>query len=247
MIKHWLLTGDVHAQVLTRLRELKKQYPNYEPNETALIILGDSGFNFYLDYTSKRLKADTCATDYTIYCVRGNHEERPQNIEGMKVIYDEEVQGLVYVENKFPNIKYFVDGENYLINGHHCLVIGGAYSVDKYWRLQSGENSGWFPEEQLTKTEMRTIEIDTYNETFDFVFTHTCPYSWRPTDLFIRGIDQSMVDTTMEVWMDKLKETFNWGMWCFGHYHADRKERKNVYQFYHNIIDIEELWKEKEE
>lgn len=164
----------------------------------------------------------------------------------MKVIYDEEVQGLVYIENKFPNIKYFVDGENYFINGHHCLVIGGAYSVDKYHRIKLAkvygkESTGWFAEEQLTAAEMRTIEIDTKNETFDFIFTHTCPYSWQPTDLFIKGIDQSLVDNTMELWMDKLKDNFTWNIWCFGHYHEDRAELPNCEMFYKRIEPLEAI------
>ena len=43
MIKNWLVTGDTHGQVLERLSHI-----GYPPDETALIILGDMGLNFYL-------------------------------------------------------------------------------------------------------------------------------------------------------------------------------------------------------
>jgi 3-oxoacid CoA-transferase subunit A len=95
-----------------------------------LIILGDAGFNFYLNKTDWKLKRNTNNTGYTIYCVRGNHEERPENLK-IPLVYDEEVNGLVYCEKEFPNIKYFVDGSSYDIKGYSVLTIGGAYSVDK--------------------------------------------------------------------------------------------------------------------
>ena len=97
-------------------------------------------------------------------------------------------------------------------------------------------------DEQLTEAEMRGIMNATAGKEFDFVFSHTCPISWEPRDLFIGGIDQSMVDKTMEVWMDKLKDNFTWKCWCFGHYHADRIERPCVEQFYNDYEDLENIW-----
>ena len=70
-----------------------------------------------------------------IYCVRGNHEERPENISSMEIYWDEIVDNYVYYEHEYPNIKYFMDGKVYYINGWKTLVIGGAYSVDKWYRL----------------------------------------------------------------------------------------------------------------
>ena len=46
MIKNWLVTGDTHGQVMTRLMSIGTT--DYKPEETALIILGDAGINFYL-------------------------------------------------------------------------------------------------------------------------------------------------------------------------------------------------------
>ena len=46
------------------------------------------------------------------------------------------------------------DGEIYNIEGTKHLVIGGAYSVDKFYRL--AHNYGWWPDEQPTK-EIREI------------------------------------------------------------------------------------------
>ena len=51
MIKNWLVTGDTHGQVLERLSHI-----GYPPDETALIILGDMGLNFYLNKTVQKIQ-----------------------------------------------------------------------------------------------------------------------------------------------------------------------------------------------
>ena len=43
--------------------------------------------------------------------------------------------GKVWVEEAYPNILFAKDGEIYDIAGMKTIVIGGAYSVDKFYRL----------------------------------------------------------------------------------------------------------------
>ena len=81
------------------------------------------------------------------------------------------------------------------------------------------------------------------NKDYDFVLTHTCPISWEPRDLFLGMIDQSTVDKSMELWMDDLKDKITWKVWLFGHYHRDRLERPRVEMFYHNMEDLDTIWK----
>lgn len=255
MIKHFILTGDTHGgrSAVARLGNINRNMPEYKPEETAVIILGDAGFNFWLNNTDKKYKKLVCACGYTIYCVRGNHEERPENL-GYDLDYDPEVKGLVYLDPNFENIKYLVDGEEYWLGEHSALVIGGAYSIDKWYRLARAgytpeeaetadpKKCGWFKDEQLTGEECGDIWDKVQGKHYDFVFTHTAPLDWEPTDLFLNGIDQSTVDKSMEVWLNKLKDCFTWGVWCFGHYHADRVERPYVEQFYTDYEDINVIW-----
>jgi 3-oxoacid CoA-transferase subunit A len=131
------------------------------------------------------------------------------------------------------------------------LTIGGAYSVDKHYRLMRAglteeENdpkvTGWFSDEQLTHYEQKDIDFSTYGKHYDFVFTHTCPISWEPRDLFLDFVDQSSVDKSTELWLDKVKDHISWNVWCFGHYHADRIERPFVEQFYYRWATLDKLW-----
>lgn len=242
MIKNWYITGDTHGQVNSRVQNLDDN-----PSETAVIILGDAGINFYLNKTDKKNKQSLQESGFTVYCIRGNHEERPENISTMVIEYDVEVQGHIYLEPDYPNIKYFMDGHAYLINNHPILVIGGAYSVDKWHRLsrfpKDAKWTGWFKDEQLTPEEMNDIEDKMKNHHFDFILSHTCPYSWQPFDLFIGGIDQSTVDNSMEKWLDIFKDKVTWNTWLFGHFHDDRLVRPGVEMYYHNLENMEDIYK----
>ena len=248
MIKNWIVTGDTHGRVHGRIVEIANKYPDYKPEETGIIILGDVGLNYYLSRTEKKNKKIINESGYTLFCVRGNHEQRPEDVPGMTAIYDSEVKNSLWIEEDFPNIKYLKDGHEYNFGGYYCLVIGGAYSIDKWWRLKQaaarGQSfSGWFENEQLNEEERQDILERVWNCGYDFVFTHTAPISWEPTDLFLSFVDQSTVDKTTEEFLESVKECLDsWGIWCFGHYHADRIEAPCVEQFYYHSDTLDELW-----
>ena len=247
-IKNWLVTGDCHGRVAERLHNIKRNMSNYKPEDTAVIILGDVGLLYYLNKTDQKHKKEAAAYGYTIYCVHGNHEARPGEELGMKLVDDENVNGSIWIEEEFPNIRYFTDWGIYNINGLKTLVIGGAYSVDKFYRIQNGWT--WFDDEQLTSYEMAECQKNVEHREFDLVLTHTCPLSVQPVDLFLSCIDQSRVDNSMEVWMDELGRSIDWKLWLFAHYHADRIEWPHVEQFYTEIEDLNDIyvrWKKFDE
>lgn len=253
MIKRWIITGDTHGLVDRRLEQIASYTDNLVPEETAVIILGDAGLNYYLNKTDRKVKERSSAFGLRVYCVRGNHEQRPQNVQGMKLVDDSDVGGKVYMEDEFPMIRYFVDGGEYTIDGKSVLVIGGAYSVDKYYRLARAAGhsfSGWFEDEQLSEEERAKILARILGKRFDIVLTHTAPITWEPTDLFLRGIDQSTVEKDMEYWLKEVALSICWGHWLFGHYHADRIEAPHVEQFfreYEDLSDIINRWKRYDE
>lgn len=252
-IKTWLVRGDTHGYYGWMVPTITE---NYKPEETAIIILGDAGFNFYLNKTDIRLKKEVESRGYYFYCVRGNHEARPQDTScPYEKIWDENVNGYVWAEPDYPHIRFFLDYGEYQINNYKIAVIGGAYSVDKWWRLHrfniysptdigynNPKKTGWFPNEQLSVEEMDTAMKLFINKTYDFVFTHTCPIDWQPRDLFLSAVDQSVVDNTMELWLNELKNKINWTVWCWGHYHSDRIEYPYAEMYYQDIDNINDIW-----
>ena len=232
MIKTWLITGDTHGD--TTRYSIFKSYEN--PEEVAMIVLGDAGFNYELNYNDLISKRRASQYGGYIYCVRGNHEERPENIRTMIKEWDSNVCGFVYMEHDFPLIRYFIDGETYLINGLRTLVLGGAYSIDKQYRLTFG--CKWFKNEQLSADEMDAISKKYKGDRFNLILAHTCPRSWQPTDLFLSGVSQSSVDTSMEDWMEEFKDTIDFDHWLFGHYHGDRSVNNKSDMLYMSIREL---------
>ena len=177
------------------------------------------------------------------YCVRGNHEERPENIPTMEKVWSEDLYNFVYHEPKYPNIYYLMDGHDYLFNEkYHAIVLGGAYSIDKLYRLEreaAGGYGGWFPQEQLSQEERDHILKTFKGESFDLILTHTCPYEWQPRDLFLSFIDQSQVDNSMELWLSEFIHAVNWKVFLCGHFHADRILAPGAQMFSIEVKDLD--------
>ena len=139
-IKDWsvkmiYITGDKHGDYNDVIDFCNKYKTSVDD---IMIILGDAGINYYLDDRDYILKNSLKDLPLTLFCIHGNHEERPENIKVYKTkIFN---NGIVYYEDNYPNILFAKDGEIYNFDGKSTLIIGGAYSVDKYYRLAMGYN-----------------------------------------------------------------------------------------------------------
>lgn len=244
--KAYLVTGDKHGKVTPWLDT--GCLSEYNPEKTAVIVLGDFGVNFWLNKTDRNIKRNIEQHGYTFYVVKGNHEARPETLPNIELVYDENVENYVWIEPQFPHIRYFKQYGIYIVAGFKCLVVGGAYSVDKMYRLERmgyteetniPTKTGWFADEQLTEEEMISIEAIINDNNFDFILSHTCPYSLMPTDMFLRGIDQSKVDKRMEIFLDKIyQKNRDKLIWLWAHYHRDSIEAPHCEMFYNDVEDI---------
>jgi 3-oxoacid CoA-transferase subunit A len=195
-------------------------------DENVLIILGDAGLNFFFNRRDEELKKKLSKYPFTYFIIRGNHEERPSICAAKnpdKWHKETYFDGEVWIENDYPYIKYAMDCVcQYNINGYNTLVIPGAYSVDKYKRLEM--DWSWFPKEQLSEDEMIAGKelLNQMNWKCDLVLSHTCPIMFEPTDLFLSFVDQSMVDKTMERYLGEIEFNLDYTAWCWGHYHKYR-------------------------
>ena len=225
------ITGDTHGS-FSRIERFCEE--NQTTANDLLIILGDAGINYYLDERDTTLKHRLSKLPITLLCIHGNHEERPEDIPTYSEI--DFCGDRAYAEQEFPNLIFAKDGSIYNLNGARCLILGGAYSVDKYYRLQKGWQ--WFASEQITDTRKSEIEaiINQNNWNVDYVFSHTCPYNTRPVHMFLHSIDQSTVDNSMEVWLQKIADKLQFTRWYFGHYHDDWDNGK--YSMFYMDVEV---------
>ena len=210
----YYITGDCHGQ----FRKLSVFCAHHETTiQDTMILLGDVGVNFSMDERDIRRKRFLSAMSITFLCVHGNHEERPENIPTYQI--KEWHGGKVYYEPLYPNLLFTKDGEIYDLDGKKAIAVGGAYSVDKEFRIMTG--IPWFSDEQPSAkikayVEQRLRENDWK---MDYVFSHTCPIVYA---LEKKNYGFGKIDTSTEEWMGELRKKLQYECWYFGHFHENR-------------------------
>lgn len=224
------IIGDTHGD-FERVREFCYKYKT--TREDILIVLGDAGINYYLDDRDYILKNSLLELPITLFCIHGNHEERPEKISTYKTKMFR--GGVVYYEEDYPNILFAKDGEIYNLDNKQTLVIGGAYSVDKEYRLLMGYK--WYSSEQpsIEIKERVLNKIEENNNKVDIILSHTCPYKYMPYEVFLSGIDQSRVDNSTEKFLDIVETAIQYNKWYCGHYHTEKLVDK--IKFMYNSIE----------
>ena len=221
------ITGDKHGNYSDIFYFCNKYKTSIND---IMIILGDAGINYYLDERDYILKEKLKKLPITLFCIHGNHEERPYNISTYKTIIFK--SGIVYYEEQYPNILFAKDAQIYDFNNNKTLVIGGAYSIDKNYRLIMGYN--WYESEQPNdkiKSEVKKVLKDN-NYKIDIILSHTCPYKYMPYEVFMSGIDQSKVDNITEEFLDEIEGNANYKRWYCGHFHTDKIIEKIRFMMY---------------
>lgn len=64
------------------------------------------------------------------------------------------------------------------------------------------------------------------------VLSHTCPFKYEPTEVFLPMIDQSTVDASTEHWLDQIEEAIEYQAWFCGHWHVNKRIDKMHFLFH---------------
>lgn len=252
------IMGDIHGSTHPIKEFIRRNKDKQFDNTDTLILLGDSGLNYHLDERDYFFKKALCKLPFTYFVIRGNHEERPsicmQNNPD-KWEWSEFFGGSVFQEKDFPQIKYAGDGPGvYEIpcedKTYKTLVLPGAYSVDKGYRIYMGY--AWFEQEQMSPAEITFAWdlIEQNNNSFDLILSHTCPIMFEPTDLFLPMVDQNLVDKSMERFLGSVEYHIDYKAYLWGHYHANRDyprtDGKRKTMLFQNAINLNDYMNEDE-
>lgn len=216
------ITGDCHGNYehiklfCKRMKTSKK--------DDLMIILGDVAANFLGNKRDIKNKEYLSSIPIKFLCIHGNHDKRPEKCEGYEL--SDYLGGKVWVHYDYPTIMFAKDGEIFNINGKKTIVIGGAYSVDKYFRLQM--HWTWHADEQPDEKIKMFVEnqLEKNNWNVDVVLSHTVPYRYRPVEFFLPTVDQSQVDTSTEEWLEEIERKLTYKKWYAGHYHCEKRVDK---------------------
>lgn len=220
------ITGDKHGEFAFLEKFCKKANTT---TEDVLIILGDAGINYYEDIRDMVRKEHLKSFPITLFCIHGNHEARPSTIISYKK--KKMFGGEVYIDEEYPNQLFAIDGEVYNFNSKEAMVIGGAYSVDKEYRI--ARHWKWFADEQPSE-EIKNKVRQTLKEKggkVDIILSHTCPLRYEPVEWFLSAVDQSTVDKSTEIFLDDIEANTSYERWFCGHYHGEKEIDKMCFLF----------------
>ena len=229
-------TGDIHGDP-KKIERFCKRF-DLSKND-IIVILGDVGANYYDNSIDDETKRRLSVLGPTIFCVHGNHEIRPWNVKGYKLKAWN--GGKVWVQDRYPNLLFAKDGEIFDIDGVRYIVIGGAYSVDKHYRLRA--RLGWWADEQPSNEIKIFVEKQLKKEKIDVVLSHTCPHKYEPTEKYLSFVNQTTIDKSTELWLDKIEENTEYTAWYCGHWHTDKVVEKIRFMF--NGFDSDEWIRNK--
>lgn len=242
----FFITGDKHRN-FDNIEKFCRRMNTRKSD--VLIVLGDTGFNYYADERDDKLKKKISSLNITLFCLHGNKENRPQNVGtyGIRSFCG----GKVMYEPNYPDIYFAIDGEIYIFEGKKYMVVGGAHSVDKLRCLEEG-TPFWHDEmpDNATKTLVEQKLQNEGNKIYGMM-THTCPIRYIPTEMFIstrQNVDINRkkrktkpkklfrpdIDRSTEKWLGELEEKLNYEVWFCGHYHIDKQIDK-IQMMYNDI------------
>lgn len=223
------VTGDIHGNPTRIVNFSRKQELTADD---VIVILGDVGANYYRGQRDKMMKQALAELAPTILCVHGNHEARPTSIPGYQL--KEWLGGTVWYQPQYPNVLFAKDGEIFMLDGHRCMVIGGAYSVDKFYRQTRGWS--WWADEQPSDEIKAYVEAQLAQCPVDVIFSHTCPERYTPVECFLPMIDQSTVDRSTEEWLGEIEASIEYRAWYCGHWHINKRIDKM--HFLHEAFEM---------
>jgi len=188
----------------------------------VLVQLGDFGGVWYPFGEDKEQEywLDWLADKpWTTAVVLGNHE----NYNIIETLPWTEMWGneVRYLERESGNrIYFFKRGGIYEINGHKCLTIGGATSIDKHLR---SPGFSWWEQEDISRDEVENCfnELDEKGYEVDYVFTHTCPSRMVMEFVHMTMYNQGKLHDHTAQFLDEIDNKVEFKGWWFGHMHVD--------------------------
>lgn len=125
------------------------------------------------------------------------------------------------------------------------LVNNGTLSsedkkiVDKYLNKMPSDLLAWWKDEQPSAKTKKLCEkvLEDHNWKVDYIFTHTSPEKFEPTEMFLAGLNQENVDKKTERWFNKIENKLNYKKWYTGHYHTN-KTVNDKFQFLYEEVQV---------
>lgn len=200
------ILGDIHGS----FKAIENWLENYSSPGDTLIQAGDFGAGMVHDKAIESLSEKLSKKKLNLIAIRGNHDN-PAYFTNTKV-----GDSIEFISDCVRDI----EGKKY-------LFLGGAVSVDRYYRTI---NRNWWHGEEYQYNEDFLNSVSSV----DYVVTHTCPGFAKPYATF-KNIgfveqfyqDDKLLEEDLRVESNMMSDTYlklkpnnNIKTWYFGHFHT---------------------------
>lgn len=201
--KYLCIVGDIHGE----FPELIWTVTQKGLKDTAFIVAGDFGLGFckpgYYERVYTRIKRRLENNHNILLGLRGNHDNPEYYRPESKLFLN------------FPLFKALPDYTRLEWGEREILVIGGATSKDKSWRLENLKKRPWWKDERPIQ------DFSKINPKEDIIISHEAPISIGP--IVSRSEDMSL-ETYQEIlndrgYLSKVLVESRPDRWIYGHYH----------------------------
>jgi len=234
-----LFSGDFHANVKDELEFiskdalLEKYKENLYKKIRYQIILGDAGFLWPGNETEELLIYNELdRRPFPVLYVVGNHEP----VLGRRDLPEVDIgigEKAVLVNKEKPFIAYLKRGKIYNIENRKFLVLGGALSIDRIYRVPG---KSWWEREYWSNSEKKALfDLLKNDNNFDYVLSHTGP---GRINRAINNVDDGYTPKFRDevaALNDIIDGRITFRQWFCGHWHKDifhyDKNTKKGYQY----------------
>ncbi len=236
------VTGDVHGGIdIAKLSGRRWPEGRGLTRDDLLIVCGDFGMPWSGSNEERWWLAWLEGRPWTTLFVDGNHECFPYLAE---LPVGERWGGEVQVYPEYPHIVHLMRGQVYELGDGggrdpvRVFAMGGAASHDREYRTEGWD---WFAEEMPGPDELAAAEarLDAAGWDVDLVVSHCCSARMLPSALAAAGVsDARRHPDALNAWFDALEDRLAYGLWCFGHYHADARLDGRHRLLYRDIVRV---------
>lgn len=191
-----LIIGDLHANFGLLNLLLKKEEPE--------LVLSTGDFGYWPDFLGEwhtdpitgkqKIFQMYLENKCPIYFCDGNHEDHTAllNLKSNEIM---------------PNIFYMKRGSTLTINNINILFIGGAFSIDRTYRIPQ---KTWFIEETIQQKDILNLP----DMKIDMIISHTAPREF----VVINDKDEFAKDPSRDA-LSYVLNKYNPELWNFSHWH----------------------------
>lgn len=226
----FIITGDTHGMLdIGKVVSFFSDHESEYTKEDYLIICGDVGVCGFSAFRETEVRNVLRNLPVTTLFIDGNHE----NFEELNS-YSVDVWNGGKVHFIESGIIHLMRGQVFNIDGVSFFTFGGAYSIDKMYRI---EGESWFPEEipSYAEYEEGWSNLERAGFRVDYILTHTGP---REVVAYMGYGELSDDEVELRQYLQRVADNTDFTAWYFGHFHDDTDVENRFYCLYDEMITV---------